>query len=267
MLKKLENKSIFIIREVKAQFKNPAVLWSGGKDSTTVLWIIQKALGSVHFPVIHIDTTYIFPEIYQFRNRIAKKWGLKLMIAKNEKALKCGVSPKTATRLECCTKLKTEALKQIIEKNKFDALLVSIRWDEHGIRGKERFFSPRTREFRWEYRNQPPEFWDLYTSYFGKDVHHVRVHPLLHWAEIDVWRYIKQESIPVNPLYLSKRGKRYRSLGCKFCTAPIKSGAKTVEEIIKELERSRLLEQERAGRAQDKEKGYIMQRLRALGYM
>jgi len=263
-LQKLEEKSIFILREAKAEFNNLAILWSTGKDSTASLWLCRKAFfGKIPFPVVHMDTGYKFPEIYQFRGEIAKKWNLDLIVAKNEDALKSGMSPK-AGRFECCTQLKTDVLKRVIDQHKFDAIIVSIRRDEHGIRGKERFFSPRDREFKWDYKDQPPEMWDLYSS-ISKEASHLRVHPILHWTELDTWMYVKQESIPINPLYFAKNGKRYRSLGCMPCTVPIKSNAKNVDEIVEELKTTTI--SERSGRAQDKEEAYIMQKLRALGYM
>lgn len=263
-LQDLEKRSITLIREAKAQFKNLGVLWSMGKDSTTSLWLCKKAFfGEIPFPVIHIDTSYQPPEIYEFRDRIAKEWGFNLVIAKNEEAIKKGMSPEKG-RFECCTALKTKALKDLIEKEKFDALIVSIRRDEHGIRGKERYFSPRDKEFKWDYKNQPAEMWDLFVKP-SEDYSHMRVHPLLHWTELDTWQYVKQENLPVNPLYFAKNGKRYRSLGCKPCTVPIPSNAKTIDEIIQELKTSKT--PERAGRAQDKEKAYMMQKLRSLGYM
>jgi sulfate adenylyltransferase subunit 2 len=263
-LKDLEKKSIAIIREAKAQFENPAVLWSTGKDSTATVWLCKKAFfGKIPFPVIHIDTNYKFPEIYEFRNRIAKEWGFNLVIAKNEEALKEGSSPENG-RLECCTLLKTEALKSLLREQKFDALILAIRRDEHGIRAKERYYSPRDTEFKWDYADQPAELWDLYVKP-SEDFSHMRVHPILHWTELDVWQYVKQENLPINPLYFAKNGKRYRSLGCMPCTVPIPSQADTIDKIVQELKTSTT--PERAGRSQDKEKAYMMQKLRALGYM
>jgi len=263
-LKGLEDKSINILREVKTQFNNIATLWSTGKDSTASLWLIRKAFyGKIPFPVIHIDTSFKFPEMYGFRDKLAKEWNFKLMICKNEKALKDGVSPKFG-RFKCCTLLKTEALKKFIKKNKFDAIIVSIRRDEHGIRGKERFISPRDENFKWLYKEQPPEMWDMIVKP-SEDFSHVRVHPILHWTEFDVWNYVKQEGLPVNPLYFAKNGKRYRSLGCMPCTNPISSNAKTIDEIVEELRNTKVAE--RSGRAQDKEKAFMMQKLRSLGYM
>ena len=263
-LQDLEKRSIAIIREAKAQFKRLGVLWSTGKDSTTSLWLCKKAFfGRIPFPVIHIDTGYKFREIYKFRDEIAKEWGFNLLVAKNEEAIEKGMSPEKG-RFECCTLLKTEALKDLIKREKFDALILSIRRDEHGIRGKERYFSPRDEEFKWDYKNQPAEMWDLYVKP-AEDYSHMRVHPILHWTEFEVWQYVKQEGLPVNPLYFAKDGKRYRSLGCQPCTVPIPSSAKTIDEIVEELRTSKI--SERAGRAQDKEKAYMMQKLRALGYM
>jgi sulfate adenylyltransferase subunit 2 len=263
-LKELENRSIFIIREAKAQFKRPAALWSMGKDSTTLIYLCRKAFyGKIPFPVIHIDTERKFPQMYEFRDRIAREWGLDLIVAKNEEALKSGVGPERG-KFECCTKLKTEALKLALRKYGFDALLLAIRRDEHGIRAKERIFSPRDEDFTWLYRDQPLEMWDQYQKAQGEATH-TRIHPMLHWREIDIWRYIQQEKIPVNPMYFAKEGKRYRSLGCMPCTSPIDSNADTVDAIVEELERTKAAE--RAGRAQDKEAAFMMQKLRALGYM
>ncbi|MHB9156337.1 MAG: sulfate adenylyltransferase subunit CysD [Endomicrobiales bacterium] len=262
-MKELEEKSIFILREAKAKFRKPAVLWSTGKDSTSVLWLCRKAfMGIIPFPVIHIDTGRKFPEIYAFRDALAKEWGFDLKVIRNEKALAAGIAPEKG-RFECCTVLKTETLKSAIRENGFDAVIVSIRRDEHGIRAKERVFSPRDAESRWDYKDQPPELWEIYVP--GAKSSHVRVHPILHWSELDTWQYMEREGIPPNPLYFSKGGKRYRSLGCVPCTVPVASGAKTVREIVKELKTTRI--SERSGRSQDKEKEYMMQKLRTLGYL
>jgi sulfate adenylyltransferase subunit 2 len=263
-LQDLVKRSISIIREAKAQFKNPAVLWSTGKDSTANIWLCKEAFfGEIPFPVIHIDTGHKFPEIYDFRDRIAKEWNLDLVVAKNEGALRDGVSPEKG-RLDCCTELKTEALKSLLRKRQFDALILAIRRDEHGIRAKERYYSPRDEAFKWDYTDQPAELWDLYVKP-SQDFSHMRVHPILHWTELDVWRYVKEENLPTNPLYFANNGKRYRSLGCMPCTVPIPSNANTIDKIIQELKTSEI--PERAGRAQDKEKAYMMQKLRSLGYM
>lgn len=256
-LKNLEEKSIYILRETKARFKNVAMLWSMGKDSTTMLSLCRRAFfGGIPFPAIHIDNGHDFPQTYCFRDKISKDWQVNLLIAKAEPK-KDSISG-TTEGLN-----KAEALKKLMDKYKFDALVVSIRRDEHGIRAKERYFSPRDKNFHWDFQNQPPEIWD-YISEF-KDSSHVRIHPLLHWTELNVWQYIKERNIPVNPLYFAKNGKRYRSIGYPECTVPVESKAKNVNEIIEELKKTQI--SERAGRAQDKEKEYVMQRLRELGYM
>ncbi|MBN1376953.1 sulfate adenylyltransferase subunit 2 [Candidatus Woesearchaeota archaeon] len=263
-LDRLESNSIYIIREAYKKFNKIAMLWSIGKDSTTMLWLAKKAFfGKVPFPVVYIDTGKHFQEMYDFRDECVKKWNLNLIVSDNIKeAEKQGIGPKD--KLKCCTIRKTEALKKTIDKYKFEALLLGIRRDEHGIRAKERTFSPRNKDFRWDYKNQAPELWNQYKSQKESE-QHLRVHPLLEWTEIDVWKYILRENLPVNKLYFTKNGKRYRSLGCKPCTQPVKSNAKNVQEIIKEVKESRIAE--RSGRAQDKEEAQAMQKLRALGYM
>jgi sulfate adenylyltransferase subunit 2 len=267
-LSELENKSIYIIRESYNQFDNLAALWSVGKDSTTLVWLCMKAFfGEIPFPVVYIDTGYHFQEMYDFRDYCVEKWGFDLVIARNDEALEGGMGPEADvedSKLACCTALKTQALKDCIAERGFDALLLGIRRDEHGIRAKERVFSPRDQQFQWDYENQPPELWDQYSARADEETH-VRVHPLLHWREIDIWRYIQRENLEVNQLYFAKDGKRYRSLGCATCCAPVPSEASSVEEILVELETSSTAE--RAGRAQDKEDAYTMQKLRALGYM
>jgi sulfate adenylyltransferase subunit 2 len=264
-LEKLESQSIYIIREAYNQFRKLALLWSIGKDSTVLLWLCRKAFyGKLSFPVVHIDTGYKFPEMYEFRDKLTKKLNLNLIIGKNEDALKKGITCCMDDQMTCCKYLKTKALKQVIEKEKFKALIVGIRRDEHGVRAKERYFSPRDEEFKWNYKNQPPELWDQFKSK-GEEDNHLRIHPLLHWTELDIWNYIQKEDIPTNKLYFSKNGKRYRSLGCTRATVAVKSEANTVKKIIEEIKTTTT--SERAGRAQDKEKAYIMQKLRSLGYM
>jgi sulfate adenylyltransferase subunit 2 len=265
-LNELESKSIYIIREAYWEYRdNLAILWSMGKDSTTLLHLVRKAfLGNVPIPAIHIDTSFKFKEIYKFRNKYAKKWCLNLIVARNDLALKRGVSA-VSERFNCCSALKTEALKQLVAERKLKALLVGIRRDEHSIRAKERYFSLRDKQSKWDYQNQPLEVWSGHYKADHDEDAHLRIHPLLHWREIDIWRYIKKEKLPVVSLYFSKKGRRYRSIGCQCCCEPIGSTANTIDKIIKEIQYTEIAE--RSGRAQDKEKEYMMQKLRSLGYM
>lgn len=257
-LKELEGKSIFVLRETRAQFRNPAMLWSTGKDSTVMLELSRQAFfGKVPWPAIHIDNGIDFPETYELRDRLSKLWNFEVVVAKSE------IQEDKISGISCCGANKTEALKKVMKERNIDALIVSIRRDEHGIRAKERYFSPRDKEFQWHYENQPPEIWDAFSIPDEND--HIRVHPILHWTELDVWKYIKLRNIPVNPLYFSRNGRRYRSLGCTRCTVAVESSADTVDDIIRELETTAV--SERSGRAQDKEREYTMQRLRSLGYM
>jgi 3''-phosphoadenosine 5''-phosphosulfate sulfotransferase (PAPS reductase)/FAD synthetase and related enzymes len=261
----LENKSIYIIRETYYRFKNIAMLWSVGKDSTTLLWLIRKAFfGKIPFPVIHIDTSYKFPEMYAFRDEMAAKWGLNLVIAENREKLSLGMGPDKGLKFECCNELKTNALKLIIQERNLQAIFVGIRRDEHGIRAKERYFSARDDQFKWNYETQSAEVWDQYKSIRQEDEHY-RIHPLLHFNEVDIWRYIQREGIPVVDLYFSKNGQRFRSIGCVPCCQKVESPAATIDEVIEEVLLSK--QSERAGRAQDKEDMYTMQKLRLLGYL
>ncbi|MEW6614459.1 MAG: sulfate adenylyltransferase subunit CysD [Thermodesulfobacteriota bacterium] len=264
-LDELESKSIYIIREAYYYFKDTGVLWSIGKDSTVLLWICRKAFfDRISLPIIHIDTGYKFSQIYSFRDKYSSEWELNLRIVRNEEAIRKGIGPHNNDKLKCCSELKTNALRKLINKEGYKAILLGIRRDEHGIRAKERYFSPRDLQFAWDYNNQPPELWDQYKSE-SEDHTHIRVHPLLHWTELDIWNYIKRENIPFIELYRSVNGKRYRSIGCHTCCEPIDSDAKDIDSIIAELHAAKT--QERAGRTQDKEEAYMMQKLRALGYM
>jgi len=256
-LDELEEKSLYVLREAQANFRNMAALWSTGKDSTVLVALARKAFfGKVPFPLIHIDNGIDFPETYELRERLGREWDLDVLVAKS-------VIRDDLSGVRCCGSNKTDALRTLLEERGFDALLVSIRRDEHGIRGKERYFSPRDTEWRWDYKNQSPEIWDFLSR--EEAASHTRVHPLLHWTELDMWLYIQQEGIPVNPLYFARDGQRYRSLGCTQCTVGVPSKSSTIDEIIEELRNTNT--SERAGRMQDKEQEHVMQRLRALGYM
>lgn len=260
----LEQETIYILREARAKIERLAMLWSMGKDSTALLWMVRKAFfGRVPFPLIHIDTSYKIPEMIAWRDRVARELGLELVIGQNVRALAEGMHPSRG-RIVCCTALKTEPLQQVLEERRFTGIIAGIRRDEEGSRAKERVFSQRNLRSEWDVTDQPPEFWDQYRTDFPPG-EHVRVHPLLHWTEADIWRYIERERIPVMDLYFARDGKRYRSLGCEPCTAPCDSAAATVADIVAELETTRL--GERAGRAQDQEHAHAMEKLRLKGYM
>jgi sulfate adenylyltransferase subunit 2 len=262
-LRALESRTIYILREIRAEARRPAILWSMGKDSTALLHLCRKAFfGEIPFPVIHLDTTFKIPEMYAFRTELAARWGLDLRVATNQAAMDEGMGP-TRGAEACCTALKTEPLKRVIAEHRFDALLLAIRRDEHGVRGKERVFSPRDRDGRWDYLQQPLEMWDTVPPI--PDDNHLRVHPMLQWTELDVWRYTATEGIPVSPLYFARDGLRYRSLGCGPCTVAVESQATSIPEIVTELRSTRTAE--RAGRLQDKERAFVMQKLRSMGYM
>ncbi len=262
---KLEAQSIYIIREAYKKFKRLGVLWSIGKDSTVLLWLIQKAFfGHCPFPVIHVDTTFKFPEMYEFRKKWSEKWDLDLIVETNDEALENGVNYDNCDATTCCHKLKTVPLKNLIDREGFEGLILGIRGDEEGSRGKERFFSKRDEDFEWDYTNQPPELWNQFKTDF-EEGDHIRVHPILSWSEVDIWRYIQREDIPTVSLYFAEDGERYRSLGCMPITQPMESDADTVQKIIDELEETKI--SERSGRDQDKESSFSLQRLRAKGYM
>ncbi len=267
-LDQLESQSVYVLREAFNKFSRPAMLWSIGKDSTVLLWLARKAfLGHVPFPLIHIDTSFKIPAMLEHRDQLCREWGLKLIVSRNEAALAQGQTYPNgrATRVECCGLLKREALKMVVVEHQFNGLIVGVRRDEEPTRAKERYFSPRDQHMEWRVEDQPPEFW----GQFKTDCEpggHMRVHPLLHWTELDIWEYIGREQIPVSPLYFANdQGERHRSLGCYPCMSTIKSSARSVPEIIAELRQVRTAE--RAGRAQDQESEDAFEKLRRDGYM
>jgi sulfate adenylyltransferase subunit 2 len=263
-LDRLEAESIYILREAYKHFGKLGMLWSIGKDSTVMLWLAQKAFfGNCPFPLIHVDTTYKIPEMIKFRDEVAKKYNLNLIVNTNQKAIDEGMGPSKG-RLVCCKALKTEGLQEVVKNYGFEGLIVGVRRDEEGSRSKERVFSERNAESEWDYTDQPPELWNQFKTDFKKG-NHIRVHPLLGWREIDIWEYIKRENIPIIDLYFSKNGKRYRSLGCAPCTNPIQSNASNIDEIIEELKNTK--DTERSGRAQDQEDAHALEKLRKNGYM
>lgn len=290
-LDKLEAQSVFILREAYREFKNLAMLWSIGKDSTVLLWLTRKAFfGHVPIPLIHIDTHYKIPAMIRYRDELALKWKLNMIYGENLKALKNKQTyPDGRTdRLTCCKNLKSEALKHTLsgewkrfrmdhdkgcyvpDRNRepYTGVIVGVRADEEGSRSKERYFSPRDKDNDWDVGDQPPEFWNQYKTDFAPGTH-LRIHPLLDWTELNIWEYIDKENIPIIDLYFNKGdGKRYRSLGCAPCTHPVDSDARNVKEVIEELKSGRFTNiAERSGRAQDKEDGGGLETLRRDGYM
>ncbi len=267
-LSKLEHQSVYILREAFNKFEHLAMLWSIGKDSTVLLWLARKAfLGHVPFPLVHVDTTYKIASMIEYRDRLVKEWGLQLIVGKNEAVLKSGVTfpNQRATRVECCGTLKKDALKAVLDKHHYTGVIVGVRRDEEPTRAKERYFSPRDKNMEWNVEDQPPELWDQFKTDFAAGTH-IRIHPLLHWTELNVWEYIERENIPVIPLYFDNgQGQRYRSLGCAPCSSPMKSTARNVAEIIEELRHTHT--SERSGRAQDKESEDAFEKLRRDGYM
>jgi sulfate adenylyltransferase subunit 2 len=266
-LEELENQSVFIMREAFNKFENLAMLWSIGKDSTVMLWLARKAFfGHVPFPLVHIDTSYKIPSMIEYRDRIAQEWNLNMVVGQNKKQLDSGITYPNGklTRVECCGLLKKDALKLLLEEKNYTGVIVGVRRDEEPTRAKERYFSPRDKNMEWNVEDQPPELWDQFKTDFEAGTH-IRIHPLLHWTELNIWEYIEKESIPIIPLYFAKNGRRYRSLGCAPCTGDIESNATTVAEIVEELRHTKTAE--RSGRAQDQESEDAFEKLRRDGYM
>ncbi len=267
-LNDLESKSIYVIREAFQSLDPLGMLWSIGKDSTAMLWLVRKAfLGRVPFPVILLDTGMELPEVYAFRDRLIKEWNLDCIShpCPPEEDMDPTLPPNTRAAMR-----KTEGLKTLLSEHNFRGMFVGIRRDEQGLRAKERFFSPRSLDGSWDFKGQPPEFWDQYKTDVPEGCH-MRVHPILQWTELDIWRYTQREKIPCCDLYFARKDKttgkmmRYRSLGEKNITFPVESSASNLDEIIAELETTRV--SERAGRTMDKETEDSFERLRASGYM
>jgi sulfate adenylyltransferase subunit 2 len=261
-LDELEAESIFILREAFARLKKIALLWSLGKDSNVMIWLARKAfLGHVPFPAMHVDTGKKFAEMYAFRERYAKEWDLDLLI---ENCPPIESTDPTLPPAARSAARKTEGLRLALAKHRFDGLIAGIRRDEEPTRAKERIFSPRGAEGHWDVRDQPPEFWNHFNASPPTGAH-LRIHPILHWTELDIWNYTRREGIPIIPLYLSQNGKRYRSLGDADITFPVESNARSIDEIITELESTKV--SERSGRAMDHESEDAFERLRTGGYL
>ena len=258
----LEAQSILILREAFARMRRLALLWSLGKDSNVMIWLARKAFfGRLPFPVMHVDTGKKFPEMYAFRDRYAPEWGLDLIV---EPCPPIDAVDPTLPPAARSAARKTEGLKRALDKHGFDGLIAGIRRDEEPTRAKERVFSPRGRDGKWDVRAQPPEFWDQFDARLPAGAH-LRVHPILHWTEIDIWAYTRRERLPIIPLYLARDGRRYRSLGDADITFPVVSQARTIDEIIGELDTTKT--PERAGRAMDHEAEDSFERLRVAGYL
>ena len=294
-LKQLEAESIHIIREVVAEFENPVMLYSIGKDSACMLRLAQKAFHPARppFPLLHVDTTWKFQEMYALRdNYVAKELGLKLIVYVNEQRRKEGISPITHGSKVHTDLMKTEALKQALDKYKFDAAFGGARRDEEKSRAKERVYSFRDQFHRWDPKNQRPELWNLYNAKVHKG-ESIRVFPLSNWTELDVWQYIHLENIPIVPLYFAKerpivwrdgtmimvdderlplkpgekpemRRVRFRTLGCYPLSGAVESNATTLPEIIQEM----LLTStsERQGRLIDHDQSGSMEKKKREGY-
>lgn len=261
-LDRLESQSIYILREAYATVSPLCMLWSVGKDSTALLWLVNKAfLGQPPFPLVHLDTGMELDAVYDFRDKMIKDMALDVRIEQCPPESSVDSTFPPATRAAA---RKTEGLKNLIAQNGYKGVILGIRRDEQGLRAKERFFSPRRNDGLWDFKNQPAELWDQY-AYHTDDDTHLRIHPLLQWTEIDIWHYTKRENIPFVPLYLAQNGKRYRSLGEKNITHPVASHAATVDEIIVELQSTR--DSERQGRSMDHESEDSFERLRRTGYM
>jgi sulfate adenylyltransferase subunit 2 len=261
-LSELEAQSIFIFREGFARLKRLALLWSLGKDSNVMIWLARKAFfGRVPFPALHVDTGKKFPEMYAFRDRYALEWNLDLLVEPCPpiEAVDATLPPAARSAAR-----KTEGLKLALAKYGFDGLFAGIRRDEEATRAKERVFSPRGIAGGWDVRDQPPEFWDHFNASPPPGAH-LRIHPILHWTEADIWAYTRREGIPIIPLYLARNGRRYRSLGDADITFPVASQASTIDEIITELDATKV--PERSGRAMDHESEDAFERLRVSGYL
>ena len=293
-IEKLESESIHIIREVLAEFENPVMLYSIGKDSSVMLHLAQKAFApnKIPFKFMHIDTTWKFKEMINFRDEIAKKFNLDLLIHINQEGVKNNINPISSGSKIHTDVMKTQSLIQALDKYKFDAAFGGARRDEEKSRAKERIFSFRDKKHRWDPKNQKPELWNLFNTKIDKG-ESVRVFPLSNWTEIDIWQYIYQENIPLVPLYFSKirpiirrnnmmimvdddrlkikenekieqKKVRFRTLGCYPLTAAVESDATTVEEIIIELLESKY--SERQGRLIDNDQIGSMEKKKQEGY-
>lgn len=261
-LTQLENQTLYILREAVAQVGPLCMLWSMGKDSTALLWMVRKAFfGRVPFPLALLDTGQELDAVYEFRDALVRDWNLPYITVPCPPESEMDASLPPATR---AAQRKSVGLKNFIAQEQLRGVIVGIRRDEQALRAKERVFSPRDSFGAWDVREQPPELWECYRPVVP-DGGHVRIHPLLNWTETDIWRYTQRENIPFVPLYLAREGMRYRSLGEKNITHPVRSDAASIDDIIHELDQART--SERAGRSMDSETENSFEILRTRGYM
>jgi sulfate adenylyltransferase subunit 2 len=293
-LEQLEAESIHIIREVAAEFDNPVMLYSIGKDSAVMLHLARKAFYPARppFPLMHVDTTWKFREMITFRDQMAAECGFDLLVHVNEEGVRQGINPFIHGSAVHTDVMKTDGLKQALDKYKFDAAFGGARRDEEKSRAKERIFSFRTNSHRWDPKNQRPELWNIYNA----KVHQgesIRAFPLSNWTELDVWQYIYLENIPIVPLYLAKerpvverdgmlilvdddrlqlrpgeqvqtKSVRFRTLGCYPLTGAVESTAATLPEVIQEMLLTRT--SERQGRLIDHDQSGSMEKKKQEGY-
>lgn len=292
-LKELESESVFIIREVAAQFENPVLLFSGGKDSILMTYLARKAFfpARVPFPLLHIDTGHNFPETIEYRDKLVSDWDLKLVVGSVQKGIDDGKAVEEKGINASRNALQTAVLLEALEEGKYDAALGGGRRDEEKARAKERFFSHRDEFGQWDPKNQRPELWNLFNGkkYFGE---HFRVFPISNWTELDVWMYLKMEAVPLPSLYFSHTRPcirrdgvvlawseyiqtrpdekvedltvRCRTIGDMTCTGVALSTASTIDEIITEIATTRVTE--RGGRADDRRSETAMEDRKKQGY-
>ena len=293
-LQQLEAESIKIMREVAAECENPVMLYSIGKDSSVLLHLARKAFypGKIPFPLLHVDTNWKFKEMIEFRDRLAKEYGFDLIVHKNPEGLAIDISPFTHGSGKHTDIMKTQGLKQALDKYGFDAAFGGARRDEEKSRAKERVYSFRDKHHRWDPKNQRPELWNTYNSQVNPG-ESIRVFPLSNWTELDIWQYIYQENIDMVPLYLAKerpvverdgtlimvddermpladgevpmmKSVRFRTLGCYPLTGAVESTASSLTEIIEEMLLS--TSSEREGRVIDHDSAGSMEKKKREGY-
>ena len=293
-LKQLESESIHIFREVAAEFENPVMLYSVGKDSSVLLHLARKAFypGKIPFPLLHVNTTWKFKEMIEFRDRIAKEYDIDLLSYTNPEGLNNKITPFTHGSGKYTDIMKTQALKQALDKYQFDAAFGGARRDEEKSRAKERVYSFRDENHRWDPKNQRPELWNIYNSQVNKG-ESIRVFPMSNWTELDIWQYIYSENIDIPSLYLAKKrpvverdgvkimvdddrmplregevpkmeSVRFRTLGCYPLTGAVESTASTLPEVIQEMLLTKT--SERQGRVIDHDAAGSMEKKKMEGY-